>query len=535
MSEFNSKIIKSLCLLIFLNGCAYFNTFYNAKSSFEIAENMRINEIETENINFNYYYKKAIEKSDIVIKDFSKSKYVEEARFIKAKSLYFLNKFEESNAIFSQILISTNSEFFSEAKYWQSMIKYNNNQNIEAINDLRKLFNETKKNDLKSQILLSLGEIYLNNYDYENAYLNFKKGINLSSDKVLKEKIHFNLANSAFDRGNFLESKENYEAVIKLSSSYERIFMSQLKIVEILRIQKDFEGASKKVKTLLLNEDFSANRGELELEFLKIEKSLGNTQYVIDNLDLLSQEYRGSLIAAEANFILSEIFLSNNFKDYEKSRFFLNEILSQDNNSKFKSYAEKNKFNVNRLISYEKNISENINRDKNIYKSGEILAFNLKQVDSSKSYFKNVISDYYESQYFIKALFAMYLIEESFEQKKYYSSIILNDFKNSNYAKFIIENEKLDIEFLPESMLMSAENQLNLDPLIFLESYKNISSIEGISDQIKKANYFLANYYHFNDVKIDSARFYYNKVVTDYPSSKQAEISLERLKGFSNE
>jgi hypothetical protein len=56
MSEFNSKIIKSLCLLIFLNGCAYFNTFYNAKSSFEIAENMRINEIETENINFNYYF-----------------------------------------------------------------------------------------------------------------------------------------------------------------------------------------------------------------------------------------------------------------------------------------------------------------------------------------------------------------------------------------------------------------------------------------------------------------------------------------------
>ena len=59
--------------------------------------------------------------------------------------------------------------------------------------------------------------------------------------------------------------------------------------------------------------------------------------------------------------------------------------------------------------------------------------------------------------------------------------------------------------------------------------------MEGMSDQIKKANYFLANYYHFKDVKIDSARFYYNKVVSDYPFSKQAEISLERLKGFSNE
>ena len=533
MYEFNSKIIKSLCLLIFLNGCAYFNTFYNAKSNFEIAENMRLNEIE--NINFNDYYKKAIEKSDVVIKDFPKSKYFEDARFIKAKSLYFLNEFEKSNIIFSEILISMNSQFYNEAKYWQSMIKFKNSQNVEAVNDLKKLFNEAKKNDLKSQIALSLGEIYLNNYDYDNAYLNFKKGIDLSSDRVLKEKIHFNLANSAFDRANFIEAKENYEAVIKISSSDERIFISQLKIVEILRIQKDFKGASKKIKTLLLDEDLSEIRGELELEFLKIEKSLENTQYVIDNLDLLSQEYRGTLVAAEANYILSEIFLSNNFKDYEKSRFFLNEILSQENDSKFKIYAEKNKSNINRLISYEINITENINKEKNIYKSGEILAFNFKQTDSAKSYFKNIISDYNEGHYFIKALFAMYLIEENFEQKKYYSSIILNDFKNTNYSKFIIDNEELDIEFFPRSMLNIAENQLDLDNPIYLKSYKNISSMEGMSDQIKKANYFLANYYHFNDVKIDSARLYYNKVITDYPFSKQAKISLERLKVFNNE
>ena len=535
MSEFSSKIIKSLCLLIFLNSCAYFNTFYNAKSSFELAENMRINENEIENINRNDYYNKAIEKSDIVIEDFSNSKYVDEAKFIKAKSLYFLNKYEESNIIFSEIIISENLEFYDEAKYWKSMIKFKNNQNIEAINDLNELLNEVDKNELKSQILLSIGEINLNNYDYENAYKNFKRGINLSSDRVLKEKIHFNIAKTAFSRKNLIEAKENYEAVIKLSISNERIFESHLKIVEILRMQKDFEGASKKIKTLLLDENFAEINGELELEFLKVEKSLGNNQYVIDNLDLLSQEYRGTLIAAEANYILSEIFLSNSFKDYEKSKFFLNEILSQEINSKFKIYAEKNKFNLNRLISYEKNILENRNKDKNIYKSGEILAFNLKQADSSKIFFKKIIKDYYESDYFLKSLFSMYLIEKDLEQKNYYKSIILNDFKNSNYAKFIIENEELNLEFLPAIMLKTAENQLNLESPIFLESYKNISSMEGMSNEKKKANYFLANYYHFNEVEIDSAKLYYSKVINDYPFSKQAEISIERLKGFNSE
>ena len=42
MSEFNSKFIKYLCLLLFLKGCAYFNTFYNAEEHYDLAERIRI-------------------------------------------------------------------------------------------------------------------------------------------------------------------------------------------------------------------------------------------------------------------------------------------------------------------------------------------------------------------------------------------------------------------------------------------------------------------------------------------------------------
>ena len=68
MSEFNSKFIKYLCLLLFLKGCAYFNTFYNAEEHFETAERIRI-----ENLGSNIpsraiqEYGKAIEKSEKVI------------------------------------------------------------------------------------------------------------------------------------------------------------------------------------------------------------------------------------------------------------------------------------------------------------------------------------------------------------------------------------------------------------------------------------------------------------------------------------
>ena len=71
MSEFNSKFIKYLCLLLFLKGCAYFNTFYNAEEHFDTAERIRIenlgNQMPSRAIQ---EYGRAIEKSEKVKSDF---------------------------------------------------------------------------------------------------------------------------------------------------------------------------------------------------------------------------------------------------------------------------------------------------------------------------------------------------------------------------------------------------------------------------------------------------------------------------------
>ena len=42
ISEFTSKFIKYLCLLVFLQACAYFNTFYNAEEHYNNAEKLNL-------------------------------------------------------------------------------------------------------------------------------------------------------------------------------------------------------------------------------------------------------------------------------------------------------------------------------------------------------------------------------------------------------------------------------------------------------------------------------------------------------------
>ena len=82
-------------------------------------------------------------------------------------------------------------------------------------------------------------------------------------------------------------------------------------------------------------------------------------------------------------------------------------------------------------------------------------------------------------------------------------------------------------------MLAKAEKEFKVNDDNFLKSYKSISFLYGLSDESKKADFFLANYYHFNDVNIDSARFYYEKIIDDFPFSDQANKSLIILEGMN--
>ena len=135
MSEFNSKFIKYLCLLIFLKGCAYFNTFYNAEEHFDTAERIRIenlgNQIPSRAIQ---EYGRAIEKSEKVLREYSDSRYVKDARLLKGKSHYFRREYDSAVSIFNQLI--QEDGFSQEAKYWLALCKWRDLKPQPAINDL---------------------------------------------------------------------------------------------------------------------------------------------------------------------------------------------------------------------------------------------------------------------------------------------------------------------------------------------------------------------------------------------------------------
>ena len=89
-SIFTYKNYIIFTTLFLFYGCAYFNTFYNAKQYYEEAEKLRL-EKDGESIPITAMdkYAKTIKKCQTVINDFPKSKYVIEARLLMSKARYY--------------------------------------------------------------------------------------------------------------------------------------------------------------------------------------------------------------------------------------------------------------------------------------------------------------------------------------------------------------------------------------------------------------------------------------------------------------
>lgn len=538
MSEFNSKFIKYLCLLLFLKGCAYFNTFYNAEEHFETAERIRIenlgNQIPSRAIQ---EYAKAIEKSDKVLLEFSDSRYVTEAKLLKGKAHFFRREYDSAVAIFNQLKEEDDIFYQQQSKYWLALCKWKDLRPQPAINDLNELIQEIDDKNFLSIIYLSLGEIYLGIDDSLNAYENFNNGAKISSNRNLREQVYYQIAEISFKQNDYSKALESYNKVLSNTISIARIQDSNLKIVQIYRLTGDLERSAAKIQELIINEDFNSIKSDLDLELTKIELSRGKINFAIENLDRIGQDYPNTKTAIEAYYLLSDIYLTSPNIDYEKTKFFMNEAMKQNSNSSFKSLIIKKRDDVEMLIKLDSSLGE-IDQSKkaeNLFITGQILAFNLASYKESKEYFENIINNHSKSNYFQQSVFALYVINKKImnDDSELYKNKILEEFPNSDFAKYIINNDNLDINHSPSELLRKAEDLRQKDVIGSIALYKKVLSEDKLTQSSKIAAYYLGMYYDYEIAEIDSAKLYYQFVARQHPNSEQAKKALKRLEAIN--
>ena len=484
ISEFNSKFIKYSCLLVFLQACAYFNTFYNAEEHYSNAEKLRIQSLGSSlPAKAIQEYGKAIEKSDKVLSEYSDSDYVKDAMLLKGKSHFFRREYDSAKEVFLELQELDEGFFIDETKYWLALCKWKDLKPQPAINDLKDLLSSTDSVELQSRIYLVLGEIYLENEDSDNAFYFLNLGAETSNDRLTREQIYFQIAELSYQQKIYEQALDSYKKVLNNSISINRIRESNLKIIQTYRLLGQIEESKSRIEKLLLNDDFSSIKSDLRLELIKIELDESNTQFAIESLDMIAQDYPNTKIAIEAYYILSTLYLESPNLDFEKSSFFMNEAMKQNANSSHKVLILNKRDSVASLIKLDQTLRKDDNLDKSLtlFRLGEILAFDLGNLNDSIDYFENIVNNFEESTVFPSATFALYSIYiiKNDSKKNVYRERILNTYPDSDFAKFIIEDQNLNSVHKPSEMLLKAESMWSKNSNESLKIYKSILNIDS--------------------------------------------------------
>ena len=545
------KIFLSNLLIMLFNGCAYFNTFYNANQYYEEANKIRLEKDgQAVPITAMDKYGKAIEKCKKVLREFPESKLRSDAILLMAKAQFFRSDYDLALDNLREISKEGSGNQREESNYWKALCKWKKGNLQVSMDELNLLLSTTSSKSILSKCHLSLAEISKELSNQDSSLFHLKKAAKFTQDRDEKGVIYGRLAEMAFELKQYDIAKDGYSNVIAHSLAKEKIENAHLQILKILRIQKNYRLASRKIKSLLSDDKFKRISGNLELELVNLYRAEGENDEIEIRLESIVNDYQRTEVSAEAYYQLGELYSSVKW-DLEKAKEYYDKVSKESNKSLFSSSSKSKSLAINTYQNTEKEIKtihlkdsqkEEIDSTLNVsligpvkslpelyYQLADLEAFSFSRYSESIKIFEKIILEFPNSDFRPKSIFALIFVYNQLNDSlKSHSNReeLLENFPNSEYASYLsgndfIENDKQWLLF------KESEEALKIDPIESIEKFKSTLNL-NLNGPLAAAASLSIGYYYDQESLADSALKYYQFTIDKYPNSEQSIIASKR-------
>ena len=549
-------------LLIGLGGCAYFNTFYNAQQYYQEAEKIRLQkEGETIPITAMDKYGKTVQKCQKVLNDFPESKFKLDAILLMAKARFYRSDYDLALGNLKTISEVGSEQQIEEAGYWHALCKWKKGNVQTGINELTVLLESSESKNIQSKCHLSLAEIAQELKEPETAMSHLQEGARLTQNRDEKGVIYGRLAEMAFNREEYELAEDGYSNVIAHSLSKDNVEKAHLQILKILRIQKKYRSASRKIKGMLADDKFNRISGNLELELVQLYRAQGEFSEIETRLESIVNDYQRTLVSAEAYYQLGQIYTSEKW-NLVKAKEYFDLVSKESSKSLFSPMAKSRSKAISTYQEAEKDLDSHGNipieedttqaaSDQDTlstsvsiiipertvpelyYQLADLEAFSFNRYPQAIEFLNIIINEYLDSPFQAKSMFALAFVHESMGNKEAAEKArddLLASFPTSDYASYLSEDVQVETK-AQETAYLQAESQItdNIDNAIQL--FKSALALDLKGDLAAPAAYSIGYYYDQTAV-IDSAVKYYQWIRENHPESdqsKQAGIRLQTL------
>ena len=571
-SIFLPKTLFFVVIFLCSGGCAYYNTFYNAQQYYEEAEKIRLQK-EGKNIPITALdkYGKTIQKCQKVLSDYPESKFRTDAFLLMAKSKFYRKDYDLAIDDIRIVTQEGNDKQIEEAQYLRAQCKWKKGNAQTGIDELTRLLQIANSKEIQSKCHLSLAEIAQELKDSDLAMYHLIEGARLTKNRDQKGVIYGRLAEMAFNKEDYDIAKDGYANVITNSLSKEKIENAHLQLLKILRIQKNYKAASRKIKGMLTDDKFKRIAGNLELELVQLYRAQGEISEIETRLESIVNDYPRTPVSAEAYYLLGKIYTSQKW-DLNKAKEYFDQVSKESSKSLFSPMAKSLSKAIGTYQEAQKDLEthltilsqdttqvlteldtpvfdpetgeaiiETINPlvsvvtpDRTIpelyYQLADLEAFSFKRYTQGIQYLNQINSEYPESPFHAKSIFTMAFMFENMADSVNARSTrdhLLEFFPNSEYAAYISEDVKVEKK-KQEILYSKAESQVTSNPDNAIQLLKESISLDEKSDLAVSAAYTIS-YYYDQSAEIDSALKYYQWIQDNHPRSDQSHSAAKRV------
>ncbi len=298
------RLIGIILVTLFLTGCktsfksnfrdfnAYYNTFYNAKKSFNLGQKRS----EEQGRNYNTLlpirihetpmgagsgdFQNAIDKGADILRKYDETKWVDDALEIIGKSYFYRREYFSADEKFEELYLTSENEVMKQrAVYWKGRALLElkiHNQGVQYLTEQLSLFDDSWKEGLEFQVRAVLAQHYVERENWVNAIDQLTISVPKLPKKAYKERGYFLIGQIHEILGNNDEAFEAYDQVTKNYTNYDIQFEAQKKKAEVARALGKSDEAYKVFSSMVRDDKNTEFISELNYELGKTEQDRGN-------------------------------------------------------------------------------------------------------------------------------------------------------------------------------------------------------------------------------------------------------------------
>jgi len=507
------KRLKAVALLtialVFAGGCVYYNTFFNARKAFNEAEKTRkANRLSGGRVNTSMY-QTAIEKSLKVIENYPNSGYYDDALYVLGVSYYYTEKYVSSERRLRELLANyPESQYAKEGELYLAKAKLELKDEKAAMAVFEKIFQSDASASYKAEAALALGDYHfrVGNPEQSRQYFNaLRDSLGNREERRLAQRM---LADSYFESYQFRDALSAYLQILGMEPTnddrYHAFYNAARASFRLMQIESGLDY----LKTLSEDEIYFDSLSAIRLlmaEGYEYDDDLAHAEDMYDQVLEQGKESNKSGLAAYRLGLMYQF----DYDDLLKAKEYYDQAVELDRISEYGQDALRRSSSIGKIETLKVTLDKDSSTTQEMvdeaartqYELAELYWLELNKLDSAIIEMRYVVDSFPRSSVTPKAMIALAeMVREhrgDTAQANNLLKYVLYRYPHSDYAPQALEGLGL---------LGTAADT----------GYAKL--------YIDKAENFLVD-----DDNVDSARYYYQYVVDNFPNSDysvQARFSL---------